>query len=171
MEGPKNTEPKDRGVILRVAEQIVQAVQESRIKSTGAVDITVTGSYLEIYQENLRDLLSDEHNDHLKIRMDPHSASGKELHVEGLTERLLVTEQDYIKMVTTATSRRTIADTNMNEVSSRSHAVLTLIIKQYQTVKSAKIGEADVGGMKRSKIHLIDLAGMFYFSNHWFRKS
>jgi Kinesin motor domain len=159
MEGPKNADAKDRGVILRVAEQIVQHIQERRSDPKNMVEFTVTGSYLEIYQENLRDLLSDEDTEMLKIRMDPLSNSGKELYVEGLSERLLSTEADFARMIALGTSRRTVADTNMNEVSSRSHAVLTLTVKQYQRVKTIKAAETDVGGMKRSKIHLIDLAG------------
>ena len=49
----------------------------------------------------------------------------------------------------------------MNQVSSRSHSVLTLTIKQYQRIKSETLrttGE-QASGLKRSKIHLIDLAG------------
>lgn len=152
MEGAKTKDLKDKGVIFRVAEQIV-----SHFKQHSDVEFSVTGSYLEIYQESLRDLMTDDDDTELKIRMNPNSVTGKDLYIEGLRERLLVTEADYIRMINSGTRKRAVAETNMNQVSSRSHAVLTLIIKQYEKVSSNS--QQACGGMKRSKIHLIDLAG------------
>lgn len=157
MEGPINSHQSERGVILRVAEQIVDTIEKMHAEDD-KIEISVTGSYLEIYQENLRDLLDGENDKNLKIRIDPLGASGKELYVEGLSEVILSNISDYKDLISLGKSRRTVGETNMNEVSSRSHAVLTLLIKQYQKIVSVN----EVGGMKTSKIHLIDLAGKFY---------
>lgn len=158
MEGPANMgiNNPERGVMMRAAEQIVAIVQSLKSKPGLNTEISVTGTYLEIYQEHLRDLLEPRSDTELKIRFDPISANGKDLFVEGLSERPLVVESDYLKLITDGTRRRTVGETNINQVSSRSHAVLTIIINQYQKIKS---GGSEIGGMKRSKLHLIDLAG------------
>ncbi|KAJ3273867.1 hypothetical protein HDV01_003845 [Terramyces sp. JEL0728] len=106
----------ERGVMPRVIEQITKAIIEGEKKG---IEYTVTGSYLEIYQEQLKDLLVGEE------------------------------EQGY--------QNRTIAETNMNKVSSRSHGVFSLTIDQTDRPTSTSSGL--MLNKKRSKIHLIDLAG------------
>ncbi|EGF77370.1 hypothetical protein BATDEDRAFT_4048, partial [Batrachochytrium dendrobatidis JAM81] len=132
----------NRGIILRVADQIIECIRKSKASTT----YSVTASYLEIYQEQLKDLLCP------ADQQDSKSATGKELYVEGLTERQLSTPLDYLKMIELGIKHRTVAETNMNKVSSRSHSVLTLIIEHADNVNQ-------IGVKKRSKIHLIDLAG------------
>ena len=90
--------------------------------------------------------------------MDPDSTTGTDLHVQGLTERRVVELGDYIKILQIGAKHRTVAETNMNEVSSRSHAVFTLTIEQVQWRENVQT----IGPRKRSKIHFIDLAGMIY---------
>jgi hypothetical protein len=162
MGGPKVENPNDRGIIQRVAAHIVNHIeQNSRTDSKkGGVDYIVTGSYLEIYQEELRDLLrtSSDPVETLKIRLDPSSVSGKDLSVFGLKQVPLVTENDYTKAIETAISHRVVAETNMNAVSSRSHSVFTLTITQNDRFLDSK-GGMQLGIKKRSKLHLIDLAG------------
>jgi hypothetical protein len=85
--------------------------------------------------------------------MDPDSVTGKELHVQGLTERHVSEFQDYIKILEIGAKHRTVAETNMNQVSSRSHAVYTLTIDQIELREKSNV----VGARKRSKIHFIDL--------------
>jgi hypothetical protein len=87
--------------------------------------------------------------------MDPDSITGKDLHVQGLTERSVVELSDYLKILEIGAKHRTVAETNMNEVSSRSHAVFTLTIEQIQFLENAQL----IGPRKKSKIHFIDLAG------------
>lgn len=157
MEGPKGTDRNNRGVILRAAEQIFAAIEQMKKDNTSA-EISVTGSYLEIYQEHLRDLLDGENNKDLRIRMDPLSTTGRELYVEGLSEVIISNEADFEQILASGTSRRTVGETNMNEISSRSHAVLTLLLKQKIMTQSTNGSEA--AALTTSKIHLIDLAGI-----------
>jgi hypothetical protein len=151
MEGPKNGDTKERGVILRVADQIVNTISEMK-QNDSSIEISVTASYLEIYQEVLKDLLNGDDGRLLRIRMDPVSSSGKELYVDGLSEVMLTSVEEFEEMIMIGTSKRTVGETNMNDISSRSHAVLTLVVNVSSTVN-------DIGSIKRSKIHLIDLAG------------
>jgi hypothetical protein len=109
-----NDNIQERGIIPRVAEQIVAHIAQVMSTKPQEVEFTVTGSYLEIYQEQLCDLLYEGENrdrPELRIRIDPHSVSQKDLYVEGISEMLLVTENDYTKMIKTAMARRTVAST------------------------------------------------------------
>ncbi|KAI9096528.1 P-loop containing nucleoside triphosphate hydrolase protein [Phlyctochytrium arcticum] len=164
MEGHKPTafhgppiEPSERGIILRVAADVGESGESDPDVTTQFI---VKASYLEIYQETLSDLLCDmdEGPADLRIRMDPDSLSGRELYVQGLTEREVVGLDDYIRVVHTGSRRRTVGETNMNDVSSRSHAVLTLTIEQVKRRKGVLEGDG-IESRKRSKIHLVDLAG------------
>jgi kinesin family protein 15 len=99
-----------RGVIPRVAEQIIDHIENNaRQVDNEGIDYSIHGSYLEIYQEQLRDLLNngDDAVD-LRIRMDPLSITGKELCVEGLTERLLKTSKDFLKLIQIGSKNRTL---------------------------------------------------------------
>ncbi|KAJ3226631.1 hypothetical protein HK099_004512 [Clydaea vesicula] len=123
-------------------------------------------SYMEIYQETLIDLLVEksEINSELKIRTDPESLSGKDLFVQGLTEKCIASEEEFKKLLIFGGKRRTVGGTQMNEVSSRSHAILTIIIDQISFGEK----EIDINSSfsslprKRSKINLIDLAGRVF---------
>ena len=161
----KNMADKDRGIMIRAAEHISKHIHAQSGKWIHSkeghgekvkIEYSVKASYLEIYNENLKDLLCDEGAQaELRIRMDPDSVSGKELHVQGLTERHVVEFTDYMKIIQIGAKHRTVAETNINDVSSRSHAVLTLTIEQLQR----KENDGTFGPRKRSKIHFIDLAG------------
>ncbi|KAI9105267.1 P-loop containing nucleoside triphosphate hydrolase protein [Phlyctochytrium arcticum] len=172
MEGPKkgpNLEPpfdpadKDTGIILRVASQITNHITAMQ-KSKPELEYFVKVSYLEIYQENLTDLLvrRDEQGE-LRIRQDPESSTGRDLYISGITERSITSIQDYVKLLQIGGRHRTTGETNMNEVSSRSHAVMTITIEERRKpADGMSTEEAEMlakHGRKRSKIHLIDLAG------------
>lgn len=105
-------------------------------------------SYLEIYNENIRDLISGG-SEHLEIWEDPI----KGITVSGLTEVEAQSPEDVIHMVTSGNTRRTCEPTKANETSSRSHAVLQIIIEH--TDKAAGTKAEVVTG----KLALIDLAG------------
>jgi hypothetical protein len=87
------------------------------------------------------------------------STNGKGLFIDGISSKLLIVESDYVRLIEKGTARRKVAETNMNAVSSRSHAVLTITIESYIKPKASEDSHAPVILKKRSKIHLIDLAG------------
>ncbi|KAI8917024.1 P-loop containing nucleoside triphosphate hydrolase protein [Powellomyces hirtus] len=161
---PPPSDPENRGLMLRVAADIVDYIEktteaERESHSDDVTSFCVKATYLEIYQESLTDLLceKDQQAD-LRIRIDPDSLTGRELYVQGLTEREVVNLNDYVRVAQIGARRRTVGETNMNDVSSRSHAVLTLTIEQIQRRRGGS-APADIGSRKRSKIHLVDLAG------------
>jgi len=105
-------------------------------------------SYLEIYNENIRDLLSGG-TEQLEIWEDPI----KGITVSGLTELQAESAEEVISMVQVGNTRRTCEPTKANETSSRSHAVLQVIIEHSD--KAAGTEAQVISG----KLSLIDLAG------------
>lgn len=121
----------------------------SSVGVNGLVTLTVRVSYVEIYQERLVDLLcgtsSSEDDGGLFLRQTPAG----EIFLEGVTMRDIGQLSDLQRVVAEGSLRRSRGETNMNAASSRSHAVLTLFLNT---------SFAD-GVERRSKLHLIDLAG------------
>jgi hypothetical protein len=98
----------------------------------------------EIYKENIRDLLAPKSTG-LKVREMP---SG-EVYVQNLSEEYVSSEGDILALLRAGEKNRSTASTEMNEVSSRSHSVLIVVVTQ-----KTKKGEVRVG-----KLNLADLAG------------
>ena len=114
------------------------------------VRFTVEVSYLEIYNERVRDLLNPSTKGNLKVREHPSTGP----YVEDLAKLVVGSFQEIENLMDEGNKARTVAATNMNETSSRSHAVFTLILTQKQ-----KDVEMNMSGEKVAKISLVDLAG------------
>ncbi|KAK9878961.1 hypothetical protein WA026_003780 [Henosepilachna vigintioctopunctata] len=140
MEGTK--EFKDgEGIIPRAFEQIW-----AHINRTTGVEFLVTVRYLEIYMEEIRDLLKMKHMKALELRED----NGQGVYVTHLHSQTCKNEADMFKAMRIGNHNRTTASTNMNEHSSRSHAIFQIVIEMAEgKSKSVKVG----------KLNLIDLAG------------
>ncbi|XP_022186213.2 kinesin-like protein Klp98A [Nilaparvata lugens] len=107
-------------------------------------------SYLEIYNEKVKDLLLKDSGHNLKVRQHPTKGPC----VMDLS-RHLVSEYKHIQdLMEQGNNQRTTASTNMNDVSSRSHAIFTLMFVQAQGGLSNDVPTETV-----SKVHLVDLAG------------
>ncbi|XP_028835359.1 kinesin-like protein KIF13A isoform X2 [Denticeps clupeoides] len=108
-------------------------------------------SYMEIYNEKVRDLLDPKGSRHsLKVR--EHKVLGP--YVDGLSQLAVTSFEDIESLMSEGNKSRTVAATNMNEESSRSHAVFSIIITQ--TLYDPQSGNS---GEKVSKMSLVDLAG------------
>jgi hypothetical protein len=134
---------KDDGMIPRACVDLFRNVQE---KCDGNARVEL--SYLEIYNEEIRDLLATTKND-LKIR---ETLNG-EVYVSGLTEQEVVSTEHVGQLMEEASKRRVVASTAMNAVSSRSHAICTLRISG---VVESLMSEVD---KFTAKLTLVDLAG------------
>ncbi|XP_069667696.1 chromosome-associated kinesin KIF4A isoform X3 [Haliaeetus albicilla] len=106
-------------------------------------------SYLEIYNEDILDLLcpSRERSSPISIREDPKEG----IKIVGLTERNVTCAQDTVSCLEQGNNSRTVASTAMNSQSSRSHAIFTICIDQKK--------KNDKNSSFHSKLHLVDLAG------------
>lgn len=105
-------------------------------------------SYLEIYNERVKDLLKRNQTHSLRVREHPKQGP----YVEGLSKHLVMDYDDIQGLMNRGNANRTTASTNMNDVSSRSHAIFTMTFVQASFV-------GDMPSETVSKIHLVDLAG------------
>ena len=119
-------------------------------------DYMVRVSYMEIYMERVRDLLDPaKAGEELKVRQD---SGGKGFYVE--CQEVVVTNEDQIySLLEAGNELRTVAATDMNAQSSRSHAIFRLVIES--TVKKGveHVGSAEDNAFRQSYLNLVDLAG------------
>ncbi|XP_042870510.1 kinesin-like protein unc-104 isoform X9 [Penaeus japonicus] len=110
---------------------------------------SVEVSYMEIYCERVRDLLNPKTQN---LRVREHPLLGP--YVEDLAKLAVTTFDDINNLIDEGNKARTVAATNMNETSSRSHAVFTMVLTQRRNDTTTKLTTERV-----SKISLVDLAG------------
>ena len=145
--------PAQPGLIPRTCEDLFQ-----RIESSGSphVSYTVRVSYFEVYNEHVRDLLappsqsSEKHPYYLKIRESPTEGP----YVKDLTDVPVRNYGEILRYMRLGDSSRTTASTKMNDTSSRSHAVFTIMLKQIHHDLST-----DSTTERLARIRLVDLAG------------
>ncbi|MDR3548403.1 MAG: hypothetical protein P4M11_09105 [Candidatus Pacebacteria bacterium] len=131
---------ESKGIIPRAASDIFRSWDgHSEVQ-----EIEINCSMLEIYKENLKDLLADETTE-LRIKESPDRG----IYVEGLAEVPIASEDELMYWVDIGEERRVWAETRHNSVSSRSHALLMLEVKQILSN----------GTEKRGILNLVDLAG------------
>ncbi|TEA31691.1 hypothetical protein DBR06_SOUSAS22610025 [Sousa chinensis] len=124
----------------------------SRINDTtnDNMSYSVEVSYMEIYCERVRDLLNPKNKGNLRVREHPLLGP----YVEDLSKLAVTSYNDIQDLMDSGNKARTVAATNMNETSSRSHAVFNIIFTQKR-----HDAETNITTEKVSKVSLVDLAG------------
>ncbi|XP_041502836.1 chromosome-associated kinesin KIF4 isoform X3 [Microtus oregoni] len=131
------------GVIPRVIQLLFQEINKK-----SDFEFTLKVSYLEIYNEEILDLLCpSREKTQINIREDPKEG----IKIVGLTEKTVLVASDTVDCLEQGNNSRTVASTAMNSQSSRSHAIFTISIEQRK--------KNDKNSNFRSKLHLVDLAG------------
>ncbi|XP_060804747.1 kinesin-like protein unc-104 isoform X2 [Amyelois transitella] len=140
-------EEGQEGIIPQICKDLFR-----RIRQTTSDDLkySVEVSYMEIYCERVRDLLNPKNKGNLRVR--EHPALGP--YVEDLSKLAVTSFQDINDLIDEGNKARTVAATNMNETSSRSHAVFTIFFTQQRHDVTTNLTSEKV-----SKISLVDLAG------------
>ncbi|KAL1193950.1 Kinesin-like protein KIN-7O [Cardamine amara subsp. amara] len=110
-------------------------------------------SYLEIYNEDINDLLAPEHR-----KLQIHENLEKGIFVAGLREEIVASPQQVLEMMEFGESHRHIGETNMNLYSSRSHTIFRMIIESRQKAQDEGVGNA-CDAVRVSVLNLVDLAG------------
>jgi len=138
------------GVIPLVSTELFHEISSRSLTKT----ICATCSLMEIYNEQLHDLLIENRASRgdLQILEDP-TPGGRGMYVDGISEHKVESCEAILKLLAQGQARRAVGQTNMNEHSSRSHAVLTIL------VSICDCGDTDGSTIVTSKLHLIDLAG------------
>ncbi|XP_032942689.1 kinesin-like protein KIF1C [Catharus ustulatus] len=140
-------EPGQRGIIPQLCEDLF-----ARIAREGSPELSfsVEVSYLEIYCERVRDLLNPKSRGGLRVREHPLLGP----YVQDLSRLAVASFADIADLMDSGNKARTVAATNMNETSSRSHAVFTIVFSQRRQDPLS-----DLTTEKVSRISLVDLAG------------
>ncbi|XP_019349376.1 kinesin-like protein KIF1B isoform X2 [Alligator mississippiensis] len=140
-------EESQAGIIPQLCEELFEKINDN---SNEEISYSVEVSYMEIYCERVRDLLNPKNKGNLRVREHPLLGP----YVEDLSKLAVTSYTDIADLMDAGNKARTVAATNMNETSSRSHAVFTIVFtqKRHDT-------ETDLSTEKVSKISLVDLAG------------
>ncbi|XP_008320466.1 kinesin-like protein KIF16B isoform X4 [Cynoglossus semilaevis] len=141
---------EDKGVIPRIGEGLFEEIAHKSKCET--VSFRTEVSYLEIYNERVRDLLkrnkSPSEGGSLRVREHPKEGP----YVENLSKHIIHNYSDMEVLIDLGNANRTTASTAMNDLSSRSHAIFTITFMQAWF-------DTDLPRETLSKIHLVDLAG------------
>ena len=111
-------------------------------EATDVEEVSIKMSFLEIYNEVVRDLLNP-NNMKLRIRERPDES----VFVEGLMESFVTNERDIFSLIARGEANRSVGVTDMNKSSSRSHSLLTLSIEQKGKDGSIRVGKLNFGGL------------------------
>uniref|UniRef100_A0A3B3CZU6 plus-end-directed kinesin ATPase n=1 Tax=Oryzias melastigma TaxID=30732 RepID=A0A3B3CZU6_ORYME len=141
-------EEGQEGIIPMLCEDLFEKINEDSNKEELSYSVEV--SYMEIYCERVRDLLNPKNKGNLRVREHPLLGP----YVEDLSKLAVTSYTDIADLMDAGNKARTVAATNMNETSSRSHAVFTIVFTQRK-----HDNETDLSTEKVSKISLVDLAG------------
>ncbi|XP_068190767.1 kinesin-like protein KIF1B isoform X4 [Antennarius striatus] len=141
-------EEGQEGIIPMLCEDLFEKINEDSNKEELSYSVEV--SYMEIYCERVRDLLNPKNKGNLRVREHPLMGP----YVEDLSKLAVTSYTDIADLMDAGNKARTVAATNMNETSSRSHAVFTIVFTQKK-----HDNETALSTEKVSKISLVDLAG------------
>ncbi|KFV06688.1 Kinesin-like KIF1A, partial [Pterocles gutturalis] len=140
-------EKDQQGIIPQLCEDLFSRINDT---TNDNMSYSVEVSYMEIYCERVRDLLNPKNKGNLRVREHPLMGP----YVEDLSKLAVTSYNDIQDLMDSGNKARTAAATNMNETSSRSHAVFNIIFTQKR-----HDAETDITTEKVSKISLVDLAG------------
>jgi hypothetical protein len=146
--------PEQAGLIPRTCEDLFQRIEANE---SANISYSVRVSYFEVYNEHVRDLFQPRTDppQYLKIRESPTEGP----YVKDLTEIQVKNYAEILKYMRMGDNSRTVASTKMNDTSSRSHAVFTIMLKQIHhdyhtdetTERLARIRLVDLAGSERAK--------------------
>merc|ERR1719261_2149948 len=134
------------GIIPRAFGQIFEQITT---RGGGNTEFLVRASYLEIYNEEIRDLLSKNSQNKLELKESPDTG----VYVRDLTSYVVKSTKECDKLRDFGAKNRHVGATAMNQDSSRSHSIYTI------TVESCETREDGSNGIRMGKLNLVDLAG------------
>uniref|UniRef100_A0A8B9UHA9 Kinesin-like protein n=1 Tax=Anas zonorhyncha TaxID=75864 RepID=A0A8B9UHA9_9AVES len=137
-------EPEKRGVIPSAFEHIFTHISRSQNQQ-----YLVRASYLEIYQEEIRDLLAKDPGKKLELKESPETG----VYIKDLSSFVTKNVKEIEHVMNLGSQARAVGSTNMNEYSSRSHAIFLI------TIECSETGPDGEEHIRVGKLNLVDLAG------------
>ena len=136
----------EKGIMPRAFETVFSSIESDDHQNR---QYLVRASYLEIYKEEVRDLLSK--NPKNKLELKENKDTG--VYVKNLCSFVVKSVKELNDVMFTGRTNRSTAETAMNERSSRSHSIFTI------TIEMAEIGEDAKSHIRMGKLNIVDLAG------------
>ena len=162
-----NEDPSERGIMRRAVEMVMDARDSANtaaaVASGGGINVTL--QYLQVYQDNVFDLLGEEAGHELNLVEEGGKKGGRdssEIRVAGAREVHVSSTAEVMKLLDEGDSARAVANHKLNATSSRSHAILILRVSSSSSSSSSSGAAADGGGggrVTKGKLMLVDLAG------------
>ncbi|XP_075779312.1 kinesin-like protein KIF3C isoform X2 [Pelodiscus sinensis] len=137
-------DPEKRGVIPSSFEHVFTHISRSHNQQ-----YLVRASYLEIYQEEIRDLLAKDQSKKLELKENPETG----VYIKDLSSFVTKSVKEIEHVMNLGSQARAVGSTNMNEHSSRSHAIFAI------TVECSQAGPDGEDHIRVGKLNLVDLAG------------
>jgi kinesin family protein 3/17 len=138
--------PEMRGIIPNCFEHIFNAIEQDQSRK-----FLVTAAFIELYNEEVRDLLGD----NPKQNLDLKESKEQGVFVAGLTHNIVRSVSEMDALQKRGNKNRTVGFTNMNADSSRSHSIFTIKIETSDSNDASDSG----GRIRAGKLNLVDLAG------------
>ncbi|XP_035157567.3 kinesin-like protein KIF19 isoform X3 [Callithrix jacchus] len=132
------------GIYVRTLNDLFRAIEET----SNDMEYEVSMSYLEIYNEMIRDLLNPSLG-YLELREDSKGV----IQVAGITEVSTINAKEIMQLLMKGNRQRTQEPTAANQTSSRSHAVLQVAVRQRSRVRNI------LQEVRQGRLFMIDLAG------------
>ncbi|KAL6655574.1 hypothetical protein ACP70R_006400 [Stipagrostis hirtigluma subsp. patula] len=136
------------GIIPLAVYDLFQSIQEHMDR-----EFLVRMSYMEIYNEEINDLLVPEHR-----KLQIHESIERGIYVAGLREEIVTSPEQVMDFMSFGESHRHIGETNMNLYSSRSHTIFRMVIESREKVDDSEAGDS-CDAVRVSVLNLVDLAG------------
>ncbi|WOL06441.1 kinesin-like protein KIN-7I isoform X3 [Canna indica] len=136
------------GIIPLAVHDLFQSIQEDMDR-----EFLVRMSYMEIYNEEINDLLVPEHR-----KLQIHESLERGIYVAGLREEIVTCAEQVLDLMEFGESHRHIGETNMNVYSSRSHTIFRMIVESRERVEDGDMVDS-CDAVRVSVLNLVDLAG------------
>lgn len=144
---------QQQGIIPRAVHHLFSRIEDNNKDS---VEFSVAVQFIELYNEEINDLL-DPYNKKKVFKIQENENG--QISVVGASIRPVHTPSDAMKSLQQGALARTTASTQMNDQSSRSHAIFTILIKRQRYISSSDEYVKDDLETLTSKFHFVDLAG------------
>ncbi|KAF7150475.1 hypothetical protein RHSIM_Rhsim02G0144000 [Rhododendron simsii] len=136
------------GVIPRAVHDLFGLIQEDTDRG-----FLLRMSYMEIYNEEINDLLAPE-----RRKLQIHENLERGIFVAGLKEEIVASPEKVLELMEFGESQRHIGETKMNLYSSRSHTIFRMIIESRNRCEDEDVGSS-CDAVRVSVLNLVDLAG------------
>lgn len=149
-----------KGIVPRAVDHLFDGIRERQLEAKARnlppPEFQINAQFLELYNEDINDLLAGEKTKHSQIKIREYSEGS--MFLMGATTRQVASADECLELLKTGALSRTTGSTQMNSQSSRSHAIFTLLIKQHRVVPIDGEGGQEFETLT-AKFHFVDLAG------------